>query len=90
MIIFFFFFLVVISFLVDIVFIFVMSVRVNELYDYMFDVIKFIVDDYGMYIVYYVFMVFGDDIDVWICFGDVFNSFDWFKVVLENILRIGG
>ena len=87
----FFHFSVVISFPVDIAFaISATSARANELYDYMLDVIKLIVDNYGMYTVHYAFMVFGDDTDVRIRFGDAFNSPDQLKFVMENIPRIGG
>lgn len=66
------------------------SAKATELYDYMRDVIKVIVDKYGMYTVHYAFMVFGNEPDVRIRFGDEFNSPDQLKGVLDNIPRIGG
>lgn len=84
-------FAVVISYPIDIAFaISATSSKANELYDYMLDVIKLIVDDYGMYTVHYAFMVFGNEPVVQIRFGDAFNSPDQLKGDLENIARIRG
>lgn len=66
------------------------STEANELYDYMRDVIKLIIDEYGMYTVQYAFMVFGSEPDVRIRFGDNLKSPDQLKNLLDNIPRIGG
>ena len=56
----------------------------------MLDAIKVIIDKYGVYTVHYAFMVFGDDPDVRIRFGDNLKSPDQLKGQLDNIPRIGG
>lgn len=66
------------------------STKANELYDYMMDAIKYIIDKYGMYYVHYAFMVFGSEPDVRITFGDSFNSPDQLKGFLDIIARLGG
>lgn len=66
------------------------SAKANELYDYMRDVIKLIIDEYGMYTVHYAFMVFGNEPDVRIRFGDNLKTPDELKNRLDNIPRIGG
>ena len=66
------------------------STKANELYDYMKDAIRYIIDKYGMYYVHYAFMVFGSEPDVQVTFGDSFNSTDPLKSLLDNIARLGG
>ena len=66
------------------------STKANELYDYMMDAIKYIIDKYGMYYVHYAFMVFGSEPDVQITFGESFNSPDQLKGLLDIIVRLGG
>lgn len=66
------------------------STEANELYDYMMDAIKYIIDKYGMYYVHYAFMVFGSEPDVQITFGESFNSPDKLKGLLDIIVRLGG
>ena len=64
------------------------STNAGELYDYMKDAIKYIIDKYGMYYVHYAFMVFGSDPDVKITFGDSFSSPDDLKGFLDAIARL--
>jgi len=66
------------------------SAKANELYDYMLDAIKLIIDEYGMYHVHYAFMVFGNEPDVRLKFGANVKSPDQLKGLLDNIPRIGG
>lgn len=66
------------------------SAKANELYDYMLDAIKQIIDEYGMYYVHYAFIVFGNEPDVRLRFGANLKSPDQLKVLLDNVPRIGG
>lgn len=66
------------------------SAKANELYDYMLDAIKQIIDEYGMYYVHYAFIVFGNEPDVRLRFGANLKSSDQLKVLLDNVPRIGG
>ena len=87
----FFFLLVLVTYPIDIAFaVSATSAKANELYDYIRDAIKLIIDEYGMYTVHYAFMVFGREPNVRIRFGDKMNSPDELKDLLDNIPRIGG
>ena len=66
------------------------SANAGEIYDYMKDTIKYIIDKYGMYYVHYAFMVFGSDPDVKITFGDGFSSPGDLKKFLDDVARLRG
>ena len=66
------------------------SAKANELYDYMLDAIKQIIDEYGVYQVHYAFMVFGNEPNVRLRFGAKVKSPDQLTGLLDNIPRIAG
>ena len=49
-----------------------------------------IIDQYGMYFIHYAFMVFGNEPDVKITFGDEMNSPDELKRYVIDAVRVGG
>ena len=85
------FFAVPVSYPIDIAFAISASGRqASELYTYMTDVIKLIIDRYGMYYIHYAFMVFGSQPDVKVTFANEINTPDDLKGFLDDAIRVGG
>ena len=64
--------------------------QASELYTYMTDVIKLIIDRYGMYYIHYAFMVFGNQPDVKVTFANEINTPDDLKGFLDDAIRVEG